>query len=62
MQKYIPTMIKKDPKKNFGSKMLSPFNIFWVINVMMKVIQLVNGDAMLKSLAATKKLFRIFPN
>ena len=55
-------MIKKDPKKNFGSKMLSPFNIFWVINVMMKVIQLVNGDAMLKSLAATKKLFRIFPS
>ena len=62
MQKYIPTIIKNDPKKNLTSNMLSPFSTLWVINVIMNVMQLVNGDAMLRSLAATKKLFRMFPS
>ena len=62
MQKYMPTIIKKDPKKNLTSNTLCPFSTLWVIKVMIKVMQLVKGEAMLKSLAATRKLLRMFPS
>ena len=62
MQKYIPIIISTEPKKNLISKILSTFNNLYEMNVIMNVMQFTKGLAMLRSLAATRKLFKMFPS
>ena len=62
MQKYMPIIISTEPKKNLISKILSPFNNLYEMNVIMNVMQFTKGLAMLRSLAATRKLFKMFPS
>ena len=52
-------MIKTLPAKNFTSMRLSPFIKRIVIKVTINVIQFTTGTAILRSLFATKKLFKI---